>query len=47
MRYPDGCGDFAREKYGSGEMLTSEVKKILIEVLQKLLGDFQVFTILP
>jgi tryptophanyl-tRNA synthetase len=30
-----------REKYGKGEMMTSEVKKILIEVLQKLVGEHQ------
>ena len=26
-----------RDKYGKGEMLTSEVKKILVEVLTKLI----------
>ena len=30
------------EKYGSGEMLTSEVKNLLIEILQKIVGDIQV-----
>lgn len=29
------------ELYGSGKMMTGEVKKILIEVLQKFVGDHQ------
>ena len=30
-----------RVKYSSGEMLTSEVKQVLIECIQKFLKDFQ------
>lgn len=30
-----------KQKYGSGEMMTGDVKKILIEVLQKFVADFQ------
>lgn len=30
-----------KNKYGDGEMLTGEVKKILIQELQKLIGEFQ------
>jgi tryptophanyl-tRNA synthetase len=30
-----------KEKYGKGEMLTGEVKKILIEVIQEFVRDFQ------
>jgi len=29
-----------KEKYGKGELLTGEVKAILIEVLQKFIADF-------
>jgi len=29
-----------RQKYSKGEMLTGEVKNILIEVIQKFLKDF-------
>lgn len=29
-----------RQKYSSGEMMTGEIKKILIEVLQKFVSDF-------
>ena len=29
-----------RQKYTSGEMMTGEIKAILIEVLQKFVGDF-------
>jgi tryptophanyl-tRNA synthetase len=29
-----------RQKYSSGEMMTGEIKAILIEVLQKFVGDF-------
>jgi len=31
-----------REKYGKGEMTTSEVKNILIKVLQELVAEHQV-----
>ena len=30
-----------KQKYGSGEMMTGDVKKVLIEVLQKFVADFQ------
>ena len=30
-----------KKEYGRGEMLTGEVKKILIQELQKLIGEFQ------
>ncbi len=30
-----------RQKYSSGQMMTGEIKKILIEVLQKVVADFQ------
>ena len=30
-----------RKKYGSGEMMTGEVKQVLIGVLQKFIADFQ------
>lgn len=30
-----------RVKYSSGEMLTGDVKKILVDILQKFLKDFQ------
>jgi tryptophanyl-tRNA synthetase len=29
-----------RQKYGSGEMMTGEVKNAVIEVLQKFVADF-------
>lgn len=34
------------QKYGSGEMLTGEVKNYLIEILQGIIGDHQVFQII-
>lgn len=30
-----------KKEYGDGKMLTGEVKKILIQELQKLIGEFQ------
>jgi len=37
--------EFYRQKYSKGEMLTSEVKQILIDVLTKIIVEHQVISL--
>lgn len=49
FNFKGNYGIFAifRVKYGKGEMMTSEVKKELIQCLTKIVGEHQVFIKFP